>query len=209
MYFKQILVGPMANFAYIFGCPRSKEAAVVDPAFAPEEILRMAEKDGYEIKYLFTTHTHGDHINGHQEVVEKTGAKVVVHKDEARRLKGAGIPVDIEVQDGDEMKVGDVSVKIIHTPGHSPGGICLLLDDEKVITGDTLFVDSCGRDDFAESSPEALYNSLNVTLRGLPDTVEVYPGHDYGGEPSSTIGREKETNWVMRCRTLSDFLAMH
>jgi len=207
MYFKQISVGHMGNFSYLFGCENTKEAALVDPAFDIEKILKIADNDGYKIKYIFTTHGHFDHSGGHMVVSERTGAKIIAHKNEVRSLRKNGISVDIEVNDKDEIEVGKVPVKIIHTPGHTPGGICLLINNEKLITGDTLFVGDCGRTDFPGGSSEELFNSINQKLKTLRDDIEVYPGHNYGGA-RSTIAQEKRTNPAMNCKTLKEFEAL-
>ena len=197
----------MGNFSYLFGCEKTKEAAVADPAFDTATILKTAYDDGYKIKYIFTTHGHFDHTGGHKSIAEKTGAKIIAHKNEIRSLKKNEIHVDIEVSDKDEIKVGDIPVKIIHTPGHTKGGICLLVDDKKLITGDTLFVGDCGRTDLGDGSSEELFNSINEKLKALSDEIEVYPGHGYGGA-HSTIGHEKKTNPAMKCKTLKEFEAL-
>ncbi len=194
----------MGNFSYLFGCEKTKEAAVVDPAFDVDRIIKAANSDGYKVKYIFTTHGHFDHTGGHKSIAENTGAKIVAHKNEVASLKRNGIHVDIEVSDGDEIKVGNIPVKIIHTPGHTNGGICLLVDDKKLITGDTLFVGDCGRTDLGDGSSEKLYKSINEKLKTLRDDIEVYPGHGYGGS-HSTIGQEKKTNPAMKCKTLKEF----
>ena len=207
MYFKQIAVGYMGNFAYIFGCENTKEAAVVDPAFDTDVIIKTASADGYKIRYIFTTHGHFDHTGGHNVMAEKTRSKIIAHKNEISSLKRNGIPVDIAVNDKDEVKVGNISVKIIHTPGHTKGGVCLLVDDKKLITGDTLFVGDCGRTDLGDGSSEELFKSINEKLKTLRDDIEIYPGHSYGGS-HSTIGNEKKTNPAMKCKTLKDFEAL-
>ncbi|OGL53523.1 MAG: hypothetical protein A3G31_07365 [Candidatus Schekmanbacteria bacterium RIFCSPLOWO2_12_FULL_38_15] len=207
MYFKQIPLGQMGNYSYLFGCEKTKEAAVVDPAFEVDRIIKAANSDGYKIKYIFTTHGHFDHTGGHIETASKTGAKIIAHKKETGSLKRNSITVDIEVNDGDEINVGNITVKIIHTPGHTKGGICLLVDDKKLITGDTLFVGDCGRTDLGDGSSKELFNSINEKLKTLPDNIEVYSGHGYGGA-YSTIGQEKKTNPAMKCKTLEEFEAL-
>lgn len=207
MFFKQIPIGSMSNFSYLFGCERTLEAAVVDPAFDTGKILRQASVDGYHIKYILTTHTHFDHIGGHKSMIDSTGAKVVVHRLEADQITKNQIPADIIVEDGDEIRIGDITVRVIHTPGHTPGAICLLIDREKLITGDTLFIGDCGRTDLPGGSSKALYESIQK-LAALDPGIEVYPGHDYGEKPYSTIGEEKKTNPAMLCRTLEEFNAL-
>ena len=115
-YFRQILVGNMSNFTYLFGCERTHMAAVVDPAFDVDKIAGQALADGYTVNYIFTTHSHFDHIGGHHQMIEKTGARVVAHRLAVEPLKKQNIPVDLVVEDGNEVMVGDVKVRIIHTP---------------------------------------------------------------------------------------------
>ncbi len=129
---------------------------------------------------------------------------MVVHGGDAPGLERAGIPTDVVVKDGDRVSVGEVEVEIIHTPGHTPGGICLLAEG-KLMTGDTLFVGNCGRTDFPGGSMEQLFNSIQTRLKVLDESVEVYPGHDYGMQPTSTIGHEKKTNPTMTANTLEEF----
>ncbi len=207
MFFKQIPIGSMSNFSYLFGCERTRDAAVVDPAFDVGKILKQTSTDGYKIKYILTTHAHFDHIGGHKSMIDSTGAKVVAHRLEVDQIRNHQIPVDKIVEDGDEIKIGEITVRIIHTPGHTPGGICLLIGREKLITGDTLFVGDCGRTDLSGGSSKALYESI-LKLMTLDDGVEIYPGHDYGLRSSSTIGEEKKTNPAMRCRTFEEFNAL-
>jgi glyoxylase-like metal-dependent hydrolase (beta-lactamase superfamily II) len=208
MYFKQIAVGNMGNFAYIFGSEENGTAAVVDPAFDVDGLLQVSQTDGYKIKFIFSTHGHLDHVGGHVAMIAKTGAKVIAHRREVEMIRKNGVPVDLPVDDGDEIRVGELTVRIIHTPGHTPGGICLLVNGEKLITGDTLFVGDCGRTDLPGGSSKALFESLHNKLKPLDDAVEVYPGHDYGKSPSSTIGEEKQTNPAMRCRTYQELDAL-
>lgn len=204
MIFKQIPVGMMANFVYVFGCEKTKKAAVVDPSADVPEIQAFADENGLDIEYIFATHAHGDHVGGVRSLVERTGAKVVVHSGDARGLERGGIPTDVIVEDGDKVKVGEIEVEIIHTPGHTPGSMCLLAEG-KVITGDTMFVGNCGRCDLPGGSMQQLFDSLHKKLKTLPDEVEVYPGHDYGPAPTSTIGHEKKTNPTLTCTTIEEF----
>jgi hydroxyacylglutathione hydrolase len=208
MYFKQILVGNMRNFSYLFGCPKSRDAAVVDPAFDVEKILKQASTDGYRVTTIFATHSHYDHIGEVGKVVQETGAKIVAHRLEADIGGMNHLSVDRIVEDEDEIKIGQVNVRIIHTPGHTPGGICLLLDDEKLITGDTLFVGDCGRVDLPGGSAQDLYESIQYKLKSLNRDVEVYPGHHYGEKPFSTIGEEIKSNSAMTCRSIEEFRAL-
>ena len=204
MIFKQIPVGMMANFVYVFGCEKTKEAAVVDPSSDLSDVLAFAKDKGLKIGWIFATHGHGDHTGGIRALAEQTGAKVVVHTGDAEGLKRSRIPADVIVEDGDTLKVGDIDVKIIHTPGHTPGSMCLLTNG-KLITGDTLFVGNCGRSDLPGGSMEQLFDSLHKKLKPLADDIEVYPGHDYGDRPHSTMAYEKKTNPTLTCKSIEEF----
>jgi glyoxylase-like metal-dependent hydrolase (beta-lactamase superfamily II) len=141
-------------------------------------------------------------------MIEKTGASVVAHKLALDPLSKNQIPVDIVVEDNDEVQVGNVGVKIIHTPGHTPEGICLLIDGRKLVTGDTLFIGDCGRTDLPGGSSKKLFGSIENKLKTLDASVEVYPGHDYGDRPFSTIGEEKKNNPAMKCENVEEFKAL-
>ncbi len=208
MYFKQIPVGTMRNFSYLFGCLTSREAAIVDPAFDVEKILHQACADGYRVTTIFATHSHYDHIGELGKIVEETRAKIVAHRLEADQVGMNSLSVDRIVEDKDEIKIGQVNVRIIHTPGQTPGGICLLLDEKKLITGDTLFVGDCGRVDLPGGSAKDLYESIQYKLKSLDRGVEVYPGHHYGERPFSTIGEEIKSNPAMTCKSIEEFRAL-
>jgi len=198
MIFHQIPVGPMQNFAYLIGDEKTGIAAVVDAAWEPETILDLAGKDKLKITLIINTHNHPDHTSGNDDLCRRTGAKIVAHEaSEAQK--------DVSVKNGDTLKIGSLEAKFIHTPGHSPDSMCVLVDN-KLMTGDTLFVGECGRTDLDGGSSEQLYHSFFEKLVKLPDELEVYPGHDYGMRPSSTIGYEKTHNYVLKPRTLKEFL---
>ncbi len=186
------------NFSYVVADEANKEAAVVDPSFNVNAILNLATEKGLKIKYVIDTHRHQDHIAGNEQIRSRFGSKVVSHK-----LSNIG--ADTQVADGDTVKVGKVIIKIIHTPGHTNDSICLLLDN-KLLTGDTLFVGECGRTDLPGGSSKDMYDSLFNKLLKLDDKIEVYPGHDYGPKASSTIGEEKRTNYTLEKRTLEEFV---
>lgn len=205
MFLRQMQVGHMAVFAYIVGDTESGEGLVVDPAANVNEIISEAEKNNIKIKYIVNTHGHVDHIGGNADMKEKTGAEIIIHEDDVtmmasipsmmfRMYQGKeSPPVDITVKDGDIITVGKVNLKVLHTPGHSPGGISLYLPGH-VITGDTLFVESVGRTDLPGGSWDVMYNSIKEKLLTLPDDTIVLPGHNYGRTPTSTIGNEKRNN---------------
>jgi len=198
MLLVQIPLNEGKNFAYVFGDETTREAAVIDPGYNVEKILKQIQQLKVHIKYIFNTHSHGDHTAGNNQMKDKTGAKIVAHTK-------SPIKKDIAVQDQDNLEVGKLKVKVIHTPGHTPDGICLQVDG-KLFTGDTLFVGECGRTDLSGSSTEDMYYSLFEKILPLDDNVEVYPGHDYGSKPSSTIGYERKTNYTLEKRTLQEFI---
>jgi len=197
MFFKQIKHRG-DNFSYIIADESSEEAVVVDPSFNADAIIPLIQKRGFTVKYIVNTHHHQDHSAGNMAVKSVTDAKIVAHR-------VAKVDQDIEVDDGDTLKVGGIIFEVIHTPGHCPDSICLLFDG-KLLTGDTLFVGECGRTDLPGGSSKTLYNSFFQKLMTLDDDIEVYPGHDYGPRPQSTIGEERRTNYTLKKRTLSEFL---
>lgn len=198
MIFFQIEVGHLNNFSYIIGDDETHLGVIVDPGFDIEKIFNLILQMKLKIIYIINTHEHFDHISGNKDFVIKTGGKIVAHKD-------AELYKDIVVEDEDIIKIGKTNIKIIHTPGHSPGSICLLVEN-KLITGDTLFVGECGRIDLPGGSAEDLYHSFFDKIMKMEDDVEVYPGHNYGKKPFSSIGFEKKTNYVLKKRTKDEFL---
>jgi len=196
--FEQVPVGPMQNFAYVIGDEKTRLGAVVDPGWDIDIILEAAKRNDLRIVYAIDTHQHHDHTSGNEQLIRKTGAKLVAQA--ASRMEK-----DISIKDGDVLQLGTLEVKFIHTPGHSPDHLCVLVD-RKLMTGDTLFVGECGRTDLPGGSSEQLYDSLFNKLMKLPDEVEVWPGHDYGSEPHSTIGYERAHNYVLKPRTLREFV---
>jgi glyoxylase-like metal-dependent hydrolase (beta-lactamase superfamily II) len=187
------------NFSYIVADDVTREAAVVDSSFNAGEIIRILKTENLKLKYVINTHDHSDHTAGDEELRSMFGAKTVVHK--LSRIN-AGVTVD----DGDVVRVGSVSIKVIYTPGHTPDSICLLVDNKKLLTGDTLFVGECGRTDLPGGNSGSMYDSLFNKLLKLGDDVEVYPGHDYGSRSSSTIGEEKRSNYTLQPRSLGEFI---
>ena len=198
MFFKQIQQHG-DNFSYIIADETSREAAVIDSSYNAGEISRVIKAKGLQLKYVINTHSHSDHTAGNQELSSIFGAKIVAHK-----LSRIG--VDITVDDGDIINVGSIPVKVIYTPGHTPDSICLLVDKKKLLTGDTLFVGECGRTDLPGGNSTSMYKSLFHKLLKLSDDVEVYPGHDYGPKPVSTIGEERRSNYTLETRSLKKFI---
>lgn len=204
MYIKQLEVGLMQNFNYLIGDPETRECAYVDPAWEVDRLLKMAVEDGYQIKKILLTHKHFDHIEGVEEVVKKTGAAVFIHPDDAEDLQGVA-PLTFSK----EFKVGHLNVTALHTPGHTPGSTCYLVKDpesavEHLFTGDTLFQGNCGRSDLPGGDPKILYKSL-MELKTLDPSTKVYPGHDYGSKPVTTIGYEKQHNPTLKVSSFKDF----
>jgi hydroxyacylglutathione hydrolase len=204
-FLHQMELGPMQNFIYIIGCEKTKEAAVVDPAWDVPTILKVANKHGLNIKTILLTHTHFDHINGVEELLKSTDARVFVHKKEAASLAYSANVKKIE--SGDEVKVGGLTVTFIHTPGHTPGSQCFYVDD-RLIAGDTLFIKGCGRCDLPGGNPEEMYNSLTSRLKKMDDHTRLYPGHNYGDVPVSTMGDEKKQNPYLLCHSSEQFLRL-
>jgi hydroxyacylglutathione hydrolase len=198
MFFKQVMQQG-DNFSYIIADDTTKEAAVVDPSFNADAIFRILRDQNLNVKYIINTHYHSDHTASNEDFRSNFGAKVVAHK-------LSHVNKDVSVVDGDVIRVGEIVLKVIHTPGHTPDSICLLVDD-KLLTGDTLFVGECGRTDLPGGSAEDMYHSLFGKLMKLDDNIMVYPGHDYGPKPYSTIGIERRTNYTLQKRTVDEFIA--
>lgn len=205
MFLEQIQVSPMVVFAYLLGDPQSGEALVIDPAAEAEHIISLAENNNLKIKYIVNTHGHVDHISGNSDMKRLTGAQIIIHEDDAGRLTNTSSalfnmfqakpspPADIKVKEGDTIKVGNISLAVLHTPGHSKGSMSLHMNGV-VFTGDTLFVEAVGRTDFPDGSWPLMYKSIQEKLFTLPNETHVLPGHNYGRTPTSTIGHEKKYN---------------
>jgi hydroxyacylglutathione hydrolase len=206
MIIKQIKVGFMEVFCYILGCETTKKALLIDPAGDEERVVDTAGELGLAIESIVNTHGHPDHTCGNQRLVELTGAKIYMHPrdDEffgtpegqamGRQMGFAPSPrADVCVNDGDTIAFGEEGLTVLHTPGHTPGGICLY-GGNNLFTGDTLFVGAVGRTDFPGGSMDVLMRSIREKILTLPDDTIIWPGHDYGGSPTSTVGREKTSN---------------
>jgi hydroxyacylglutathione hydrolase len=198
VFFKQIQQHG-DNFSYLIADEKSKEAAVVDSSFNATQIINNIKTSNFRLKYIINTHDHSDHTAGNPELCSIFGAKIV-----AQKLSKAKF--DIPVENGDVLTLGKVQIKVIHTPGHTPESICLLIDNKKLLTGDTLFVGECGRTDLPGGNSKNMYDSLFNKLSKLNDAIEVYPGHDYGAKPHSTIGQEKKTNYTLQPRSIEKFI---
>ncbi len=222
VYFRQMAVGEMANFAYLVGSRSAREAFVVDPAWNVDALLDAAEADGVQVVGALVTHYHQDHIGGSLfghaieglgRLLERRPVPIHVHEKEAegvRRVTGVSASDLVSHAGGDLLEVGPVRVRLLHTPGHTPGSQCFLVEERDqpghLVSGDTLFLGSCGRVDLPGSDPEAMYRSLTGTLKQLPDETLLYPGHLYATEPHSTMGEQKRRNPFLRVATLEQFL---
>lgn len=207
---RQIKLSRMETFCYLVGDPASRTGLLIDPAFDMDRILAAAATAGFTITAVVNTHGHADHCCGNAAVMAATGARLHIHEEDARRLTGFfnGVlcrllggrpspPPDVVLRHGEAMVLGQTPLTVLHTPGHTPGGICLYLPGH-LFAGDTLFVGSAGRTDLSGGSIKDLHASIRTRLFPLPDHTLVWPGHDYGDRPVSTIGHEKQTNPFMQ-----------
>jgi len=205
MIIKQIIVGSMVVCCYIVACEKTKKAAIIDPGGDEDKVLAEVESMGVTVEYIIATHGHPDHVCCNRKIQEVTGAEIIMHKadelffgkDEVKNyFSMLGMEpspaADRQVEDGDIIEIGEVKLKVLHTPGHTPGGICLY-NAPDIFTGDTLFVGGIGRTDFPGGSHDQLISSIKTKLLVLPDETVVWPGHGYGGY-RSTIGEEKVSN---------------
>ena len=215
LYFKQFELGPMQNYVYLIGSSETRKVAVVDAAWQIDTILRIAAEDDVEITHALVTHTHPDHVGGRfsgidiegvTELLDKCKAKVVVQKSEAEFLKGLSPSDLIKAESGDKIDVGGREIQLLHTPGHTPGSQCFLVDD-RIVSGDTLFIGACGRVDLPGGNAEQLYYSLTQKLMALPDDTILFPGHNYSDRAASTLGEEKQSNPYFQFHSLKQFLA--
>jgi len=217
VYVRQLEIGPMQNYVYLVGDPETREAAVVDAAWDIDAIIDAAAGDGYTITKALVTHFHPDHLGGRfmgmsvtgaAELVGKLPLKAYINKREAgfvNRVSDLSAADVVPVDAGETIQIGKVPLTFVHTPGHTPGSQCFLVDGN-LISGDTLFIGSCCRTDLPGSDPAVLYTSLEA-LKKLPDDTVLYPGHNYADRPTSTIGHEKRRNLFMRFPSVDEFLS--
>ena len=196
----------MANFCYMVGDETTKTCALIDPAFETERILKEVESEGFNVTHIINTHGHSDHTAGNKEIKAATGAKLLIHELDANKLgkvlhntfsrvlggKGSPKP-DVLLKDNDIIHLGESRLTVLHTPGHTPGGICIHTDNH-VFTGDTLFVGAIGRTDLPGGSLKQLLDSIRNKIYTLPGETIVWPGHHYGSHPFSTVAQEINTN---------------
>ena len=199
MFFKQIKQFS-DNFSYIIADEGTRDAAVVDASYNADELVRVLKAQNLRLKYIINTHGHPDHTDGNEELRSTFRAKIVAHK-------LSKVEHDVQVEDGDVVYVGAINVRVIYTPGHTPDSMCLLVNERILLTGDTLFVGECGRTDMPGGDPRSLYESFFGKLLKLNDSVTVYPGHDYGSRPFSTMGEERRSNYVLQPRSLAEFIS--
>ena len=230
LYFRQLLAGrqvatshpvagQMANFMYLIGDPVKREAVVVDPAWDVQSLLDVAAEDGYKVVGALVTHYHPDHVGGDlmglpvegiARLLSVSPVPIYVNKHEAPGLiqvTGASESDLKRVDDGDTMNFGQRELKFLHTPGHTPGSQCFLIDN-RLVAGDTLFVRGCGRVDLPGGDPETMYHTLTGKLAKLPTDTILYPGHHYGPTETSTIGEELQQNVYLQMKSLDDWRRM-
>lgn len=222
VYFRQVPVGQMANFAYLVGSQSTREVLLVDPAWSVDALLDQAETDGMNVVGALVTHYHQDHVGGRimgfdiegvARLLERHPVPIYVNEHEGdgmRTITGASESDLVRKAGGESLSLGEIRIRLLHTPGHTPGSQCFLVEERgqpgRLISGDTLFLGSCGRVDLPGSDPEAMYRSLNGTLKALPDETILYPGHRYSEEASGSLGEQKKTNPFLRVASLEQFL---
>lgn len=205
LYFRQVHAGPMQNFVYLIGSLRTRECLLVDPAWDTDALIEIATRDDMNVTGALITHYHPDHVGGAMgsfavpggvaELVGKVSARLHVNKHEADGLKkitGVSESDLVRHEGGDVVDIGDVSIHLLHTPGHTPGSQCFLVRD-RLVAGDTLFIDACGRVDLPGGDQAEMQRSLRM-LAQLGDHVVLHPGHDYGEQPTATMGEQKHSN---------------
>ncbi|MGB7050082.1 MAG: MBL fold metallo-hydrolase [Acidimicrobiales bacterium] len=230
LYFRQLLSGrdfavgdqfarQMVNFVYLIGDRATGEAVIVDPAYAVDDLLDILDRDEMRCVGALATHFHPDHVGGDMmgwavegvvRLLEREKVPVHIQRDEAPWITpptGVGLEDLVPHDGGDVVDVGSLPVTLLHTPGHTPGSQCFLVDG-RLVAGDTLFLEGCGRTDLPGGDPAALYESLTTRLSRVPDDTVLYPGHLYSPEPSATMGDTRATNYVFRLRTPEDWMAM-
>ena len=195
----QIEASEMDNYSYLVYCPQTMQGAAIDPSLRPELLLDEAKQRGITLIWLLNTHGHQDHIAGNPQILAHAAVKLAAHPSDLPQA-------EVKLQDGSSIEIGNGRIDVLHTPGHTPGSLVFKTGDT-LITGDNLFVSRCGRADLPGSKVEDLYHSLQ-RLKQLPTETQVYPGHNYGPTPTSTIGWELENNDFLKCSDLSSFIKL-
>jgi glyoxylase-like metal-dependent hydrolase (beta-lactamase superfamily II) len=202
----QIEVGLMSNFNMFIADTTTRVCAIVDPAYEVDRLLREAKARNWTVAAVLLTHTHHDHIDGVEAMVEATGAKVYAGAAELENVRHLAPGAEfVGLSGGEKIAIGGEHIEVLPTPGHTVAGRSYLVDGN-VMTGDTLFIGGCGRTDFPGGDPRVLYQSLQL-LAALPEETRVYPGHDYGPTPTATLAHELRENPYLRCRTFEEFRA--
>jgi hydroxyacylglutathione hydrolase len=206
-YLRQLQLGPMKNFVYMVGARDAREVAVVDPAWEVDKLVEAATADGKTITHALITHSHYDHVNGLEDLLAKSAVRVVVNREElAFNAHLRSFQSNLQpVRAGDEVEVGSCHIRCVHTPGHTPGSQCFHVEGS-LISGDTLFIGACGRCDLDGGDPEAMYRTLTGTLMAMEGGTVLYPGHDYGDRPVSTMSHEGKTNPYLQFHDLEAFV---
>ena len=230
LYFRQLLSGrdiaqndplaaQMVNFIYLIGDRETGEAVAIDPAYDPQGILDVLAADGMRLSGVLATHYHADHVGGSMggfamkgvaDLLELQQVPVHVQTEEAplvEMVTGIGVDQLVQHHGGDVVTVGDIPIHLVHTPGHTPGSQCFMLDGA-LVSGDTLFLDGCGRTDLPGGDPKALYHSLTHTLAQVPDDAILFPGHMYSAAPAASMGDTRRTNFVLWPRAEQDWVRM-
>jgi len=198
---EQIRVG-IDNFSYIIYCLISRKSAIVDPGFDASRALEFISSKNLDLKYIINTHYHSDHSSESKRIKNSIPSSIVASESDGAKMD---VEVDITVSDGDRLKLGEVCLDFILTPGHTPGGICIIVDNEALLTGDTLFIGDCGRTDLLGGNLAQMFRTLKEKIMPLPDHLIVYPGHDYGNKSFDTLGNQKRTNKTLLTKNLNEF----
>jgi hydroxyacylglutathione hydrolase len=202
---EQIRVGH-DNFSYVIYCPIHSQAAIVDPGFDSTKTLQFMESKSLTLEYIIITHHHSDHSSDSKRLKSLfPRAKIVASEADGKKL---ALKPDIVVSDKSQLNIGKILVEFLLTPGHTPGGICIIVDNQALLTGDTLFIGDCGRTDLPGGNLAQMYESLHEKILHLPDDLIVYPGHDYGKKPFESLGNQKRTNKTLIAKTLKEFSAI-
>lgn len=204
LYLKQMEIGPMENFVYLVGSQETREVFVVDPAWQVDTVLRTAKQEDLKIIGALISHYHFDHTNGIEELLGSLNVPIYVNKKDVPYLSVSSDWVKA-VDAGSKVKAGNVEIEMVHTPGHTPGSQCFHVRNH-LISGDTLFINACGRTDLPGGNAKELYHSLTHTLKKFDDATVLCPGHNYADKPTSTMGDEKKTNPYLLCDSLDNFL---
>lgn len=197
----QLKVGNMANFTYIIADIQTRLAAIVDPSWDLQVVIELLTKKKLKAKHIINTHSHFDHVLGNEEAAKLTGATIIQHSN-------SQLHKDVSVAENDVISIGGVNLRVLHTPGHSEDSICLIIEKEAVFTGDTLFVGGVGRIDLPGGNVKKMYFSLYRKVSALEGNLTVYPGHDYGAFPFSTVEKERQSNFALQAKSEGEFLAL-